>query len=244
MKDNKIILITGASSDVGSALIRKIACNYTHILAHYNSSRIVVDQLAEELGEKVIPVQADFSSTDSIAAMIEDITSRDLLPDHILHLSARKMQVLQFRKESVESFESDYQTSVLSIVQILKAFMPNMAKQKYGKVVFMLTANVVGNPAKFQSAYTTNNYALLGLMKSLAVEYADKGVTVNGLSPDMIETRFLSELPTQIVEQGALGSALGRNLTVEDVVPTIEYLLSDATDSMSGANIVLTGGAK
>jgi 3-oxoacyl-[acyl-carrier protein] reductase len=88
----------------------------------------------------------------------------------------------------------------------------------------------------------TVKYALLGLMKSLAVEYADKGITVNGVSPDMMETKFLSDIPEMIVEQNRENSPLGRNILVEEVTPLMKHMLSDAGASMTGQNIGITGG--
>ena len=85
-------------------------------------------------------------------------------------------------------------------------------------------------------------YALLGLMKSLSVEYADKGIMVNGVSPDMIETKFLKDIPDLVIRQNAERSPLKRNLTIEDVVPTFDFLLSDAADTITGQNIGITGG--
>ncbi len=108
----------------------------------------------------------------------------------------------------------------------------------------MLTAYVIGVPPKFQSPYITVKYGLLGLMRNLAAEYAGKGITVNGVSPDMIETKFLSQIPELIIEQNAKNTPMGRNLRVEEVVPTFEYLLSDGADLVTGQNIGVTGGVE
>jgi 3-oxoacyl-[acyl-carrier protein] reductase len=117
-----------------------------------------------------------------------------------------------------------------------------MMKEKYGRVVFMLTSNTVGIPAKYQSSYVTVKYALLGLMKALSAEYADKGITFNGVSPDMMETGFLDNIPDLIIEQNAQNSPLGRNIRIDEVIPVIEYMLSDRGAAMTGQNIAITGG--
>lgn len=129
-----------------------------------------------------------------------------------------------------------------SIVLILQEFIASMAKNRYGRIVFMLTGNTKNIPAKYQTSYVTVKYALLGLMKSLSVEYMDRSITVNGVSPDMMETKFLSELPELIIEQNRERSPLGRNIYVEEVVPVIRLILSDSCASMTGQNIGITGG--
>ena len=107
----------------------------------------------------------------------------------------------------------------------------------------MLTSYTLGGvPPRFQSPYITVKYALYGLMRTLASEYASKGITVNGVSPDMMETRFLSEIPRLVIEKHAADSPLGRNITVQDVAPAIAYLLSDQAQAVTGQNLGITGG--
>ena len=242
MKEHKILLVTGASSDVGAALISQVSTNYDKVIAHYSRSRSIVSALQQKFGEKIIPLQANFSDPVSIKNMLTTIDEKNIWPDHIVHFVAPKAYNQKFDKDVLENFDTDWDVSVKSIIQVLLASIPHMKKQKYGKIIFMLTSYVLNIPVKYQTSYVTTKYALLGLMKSLAVEYADKGITVNAVSPEMIETKFLAEIPTLIVEKNAMISPLGRNLTVHDVVPTYEFLLSDEADAISGVNIPITAG--
>lgn len=242
MNESRVLLILGASSDVGCELIKRNADKYDVILAHYCRSEERLRVLQKETGTKLHLLQADFTDGNSVGHMIEEISERKLCPTHIVHLSAPKFYNVKFAKSRWEQFEEEWQTSLRAIVEISQTFLPQMAKARFGRVVFMLTSCVCSNPPKYLSPYVTAKYALLGLMKSLAVEYADKGITVNGVSPDMIETRFLSDIPELIVEKSALDSPIGRNLTVEDVVPVFEYLLSDEAAAITGQNIPITGG--
>lgn len=244
MSENRILLVTGASSDIGSGLIKKIGKNYDIVWAHYHNSESAVQKLKTELGNSILPIQADFASAESTESMIKRITEAGKMPNHIVHLSAQKVHNLQFHKNDWEAYQKEIDTSLRSIMMILKAFIPQMAKQKYGKVVFVLSAYLLGIPPKFQSPYITVKYALLGLMRNIAAEYASKGINVNAVSPDMVETKFLSELPDLVKEQSAKNNPLGRNIYVEEVVPTIEYLLSPASDVVTGQNIGVTGGVR
>ncbi len=242
MSQNKILLMLGASSDIGCELIKRNADKYDVILAHYCSSDERLKELQQEIGEKIQLLQADFRDSKSVQKMIEEIWLRQLCPTHIVHLSAPKFYNVKFAKSSWEQFDEGLQTSLRSIVEVAGAFVPAMAKERFGRVVFMLTSCVQNTPPKYLSPYVTAKYALLGLMKSLAVEYADKGVTVNGVSPDMMETKFLSDISELIVQKNAMDSPIGRNLTVDDVIPVFEYLLSDEAAAITGQNIAITGG--
>ena len=234
--NNKILLVTGASSDLGTSLIRDTYKDYKKIWAHYNSSTDIVEKLREELGDVICPIQSDFSSVESTSRMIKEIIQSGELPSHIVHFSAPKARNLQFGKTTWSDYQMELDTSLRSITMILQAFLPNMSKENYGKLVFMLSAYTIGVPPKYQSIYVTTKYALLGLMKSISVEYADKGITVNAISPEMIETKFLSNLPSLIVEQNAMNRPNGRNLAVDDVVPSIIKLLKD-DNLTTGENI-------
>lgn len=244
MSDKKILLVTGASSEIGTALIRSISHEYNRIWAHYNHSAFEIEMLQREIGEKVIPVQADFLDEDSTRDMIGLISGSGALPGDVVHLPAPKPFNRQFHKQRWENYQKEIDTSLRSIVMILQAFIPEMAKRRHGKIVFMLSAYLLGVPPKYQSPYITVKYGLLGLMRNLSAEYASKGITVNAVSPDMIETKFLSDLPELIIEQSAKNNPLGRNIRVEEVVPAIEYLLSDAANAVTGQNIGVTGGVR
>ena len=225
MSEGKVLLVTGASSDVGTALIRRIGQQYGTVFAHYRSSEGTVADLRTAFGDRIVPVQADFSDPESTEKLIETIRKSGKTPDHIVHLSAGKARNLQFSRTSWEGFRQELDTSLRSIVMILQAFLPGMAGNRYGRVVFMLTSYVLG-------------------MKSLAAEYAARGITVNAVSPDMMETKFLSDLPDLIKEQSAKNNPLGRNITVDETVPAIEYLLSAGSGAVTGQNIGITGGVR
>lgn len=241
-KENKVLLVLGASSDMGEELIKSVHCEYDAILAHYNSSGAYIEKLKNAVGDKIIPIQADFSDEKNTLAFVEKIKAKGYQPDHIVHLPALKALPKKFIKDDWKSFEKSLAVSLRSIIIVLNAFLPGMIKQKYGKIVFMLTSYTLNMPPKYLSSYVTEKYALLGLMKSLAVEYADKNITVNGVSPEMTETKFLNELPEIIVNQNAENSPLKRNLKVKEIIPTLAYLLSENADSINGQNIGITGG--
>lgn len=241
---SKVLLITGGSSEVGMALLQSVYTEYERIYIQYRAFNKDLESVIGELSAKadIVPVQADLLDEESVRAMIDQITDTGILPNSIVHLAAPKIRHKQFHKEKWDSYENGWEICVHSIIMILQAFLPSMIKEKYGRILFMLTSCTNNEPPKFQSAYVAVKYALLGLMKSLSVDYADKGITVNGISPGMMETKFLSELPELIIEQNRLNSPLGRNVEVREIVPVMQYMLSDLGASMTGQNICISGG--
>jgi 3-oxoacyl-[acyl-carrier protein] reductase len=243
---DKIILITGASSDIGMSYIREHGAEYTKILAHYHHANETFDRLRADFGDKILPLQADFSlplEVESLAAKITQlIKEENMTPTHILHLTSLPAKSTRFHKSGTDDYRAMMQVSVYSIVEILKVCLPAMQKQHYGRLVFLLSAYTTIPDPKFAAPYVTSKYALLGLMKSVSAEYAAKGITANGISPQMMETKFLKEVPELIIEQQRQASPLGRLLTGADILPTIHLLLSDDAAAITGENISITGG--
>lgn len=238
----KILLLTGASSEIGMHLIKTVGDEYTAVLAHYCSSIDPLLDIQKQLKCRIIPLQADFGDENSVYDMIRQI--RDIgIPDHIIHIAAPKANNLQFHKYQWCDYENGIHTSLRSIVLLLESFIPVMQKKRYGRIIFILTSYILGGAApKYQSPYITVKYALYGLMRNLASEYAGRGITVNGVSPDMMETKFLSKIEPMIIRQNAEKNPLKRNIAVRDVIPAIKYLLSDDAEAVTGQNIGVTGG--
>lgn len=241
MKEGKVLLVTGGSSSVGLGLIAEVEKKYDAIWVHYNSSVARVNELKDRFGDKIKPVKADFSSEEEVVGLINTISDSKLIPDHIVHLAAIKSENKKFHKFNWSEYQDMIDGSLKTAVLILKKFLPAMSKNNYGKVVFMLSSFVGGATPKYQSPYIVSKYALYGFMRNLAAEYIEKGITVNAVSPDMMETGFIDNIPDIIKAQNAENSPIKRNLRIEDVIPTFKYLLSDGADTVYGQNIVIMG---
>ena len=237
-----IILIIGASSDIGMDLIKNLDEDIL-ILAHYNSSSESLIELSTQIKNTLVPLQADLSSEDEITSLLNNIEENYGIPNKIVHLAAPKFENIRFKDLVWDSFQNDINISLKSLVLILNRFLPKLAKEKKGKVVCMLSSVTLNVPPKALSQYTTVKYSLLGLIKSLASEYADKNIQINAISPSMIETKFLDNINEKFVELSAFNHPLKRNATVDDITPVIKLLLSKDSDYMNGINIPITGGS-
>jgi len=216
------------------------------VYAHYGASaNKLLAHLATLSGPaRFVPVQADFASQEQVSALIETLRRSHGRPNKIVHLAAQPLVLERFSKLDWYAAQADIDISVRSIAMILKAFLPELAKEGCpGRVVIMLSSVTTGEPPKGFAAYTLVKFALLGLARSLAAEFADKRIGVNAVSPYTMETPFLSRLPHKYVELAAMQNPAGRNATVNDVVPAIEFLLSESAGFITGVNLPVTGGA-
>lgn len=235
----KCLLALGASSDIGSRLIEKIYQDYDCIIAHYYGWNDNLSRIKEKCGDKLRFIEINLSDMNEVHKMIETINNEGITPTHIVHFAMSKIAINKFNKLSLDKMDLDWKICFDSFVTILQEYLPKMAKNKYGRVVFTLSSVTYNEPPKYEAGYVAIKYALLGLMKSLALEYEDKGICINGVSPDMVNTGFISDIPELLVEQYAFTKENKHILTVDEVVPTFASLLSDECNK-NGENILIS----
>lgn len=236
----KNLLVLGASSDLGIAFLRAEIKGYDYVIAHYCNNVVPLLQLKQEYPEKLCLKKADFSKKDEIEQFVREIFQEGRVPVYLVHFPAVKCKLRRFDKIPYDEFQTCMQVSVNSILLILQSLLPHMVKQHYGKIVFVLSIHTLTGPHKYISDYMMAKYALLSLMESLTAEYRDKGIRINSISPDTIETKFISELPELSVENKKNSNVTGKLLDVSDIIPTIAYLLNKESDSLYGQNIGIT----
>ena len=239
-----VLLIVGASSEVGSQYLKAYGHRYKMIYAHYNHGIEILNELGALFGEKLIIVQDNLNDVRTGGEnILAKIRATNIWPNCILHCPAPKIENTRFLKADWSIFEKNLNIMVGSCVKIFPELFKQILKEKKkGYCTLILSSCTEGIPPKFETQYVTAKYALLGLMKSLSCEYSDRGIMVNGISPGMMETKFLDSIFDHVIEENAQKSPFGRNLKVEEILPMIDFLLSDRADRITGQNIVVSGG--
>lgn len=242
---NDTYLITGASSDLAVAYLKMLndrGENCT-VLCQYLSHHDALDELAKNSNcLNIRTFSVDLSDPGETEKWVQNLAADGHAPDHILHAAAEPFSYMYLKEFNWEKLSKQLTIQVGSFGLILKEFLPKMGKKKYGKIVAILSAYILGVPPKYMSDYLVTKHALYGLVKCSAAEYAEQGVNINAISPNMMETKFLKNLEPRQIEIAARGTTRKRNIRVDEVVKTIDYLMSDASDYMTGVNINMTGG--
>lgn len=238
----RTILLVGGTGDLGLALAQALyAAEDTLILQGFGDLSAAQAFAAQRPGTHVL--ECDLTDETAVTAFIGQVKAIGT-PDHLVHLPALPVVNVKFKNFDEERFERDFTVQVRSALRICKAFVPAMAKAKYGRVLFVLTSYIMGVPPKNVTAYVTSKGALEAMARSLAIEYAANGVTVNCVAPSMIETGFLADTSNLIVEAAARANPMGRNATVADVVPAMCFLLSEEARYITGVTLPITGGSQ
>jgi len=239
----KRYLLLGGSSDLCLAFLRRHLWNSDdEIIAHYCHSRDELENIKRELPASMELRQADFGDLKSVEDFAKSLSDRNFVPTHILHVPAVPIENLRFTEISWEAVQRQLDVQCRSLWVILQAVIKKMTKAKSGKIIIGLSSCSMNVPPKFLAGYVTAKYALMGIGKALAAEYASKGMQINMISPSMMETKFISGIYGGVAEQSASNNPMGRNATTDDVARLIEYLFSDDNTFITGANIPVTGG--
>lgn len=245
--NKEIYLILGASSDIGIELISRLNREKENIIiiAHYYSNNNEINNIICENGNMIISYKANLSLEEDIINIIEYVKNNDLIPTHIVHLPGCKFKYAKLKDFKWDDFILDMNIQVKSLVVILKNLLPYMMKKekfKNKKVVVMLSSNTISIPPKYTLQYNMIKYALLGVVKSLAADYSGKNININGLSPSMINTKFLSDIDERIIELNAANSVGKEIASVNQIVPVINFLLSQDSNYINGVNINVSNG--
>lgn len=244
-----IYLITGASSEIGIAYIQKMDKKYTEskqnglIYGTYYSNPMILEEVKEQLKSiQLVPIRCDLSDKHSVDELVRFIEKDGNIPTHLAHLAAQKFEYMRIKEFDWEITQKELEIEVHSFARICKWLLPIMSRKHYGKIVALLTAYTLGTPPKYMSDYIIAKYALLGFVKAAASEYSGKGITINAVSPNMIETKFVSNIDARMVEMNAQRCAMKRNVTKDEVIDAMFFLLSDGSSYINGINLNLTGG--
>lgn len=239
MKD--AVIITGANSDLGVHYIKNAEDKNLTFIALYRDNNEELLKIKESNSVEIQLIRIDLMDTELLKDKINEICSQYCITK-VLHLAAPRVKQERFNKVSIDVFNRDYQIQLLSIIEILQIVIPKMKKIKKGKVVIVLTSYTKGVPPKYCSSYVTIKYGLLGLIKSLASEYAGNNIQINGISPSMIKTKFLGDMDERVIEMSIQKNPQKRAVDVSEVVDSINFLLSEKSNFINGNNIVVSGG--
>lgn len=186
----------------------------------------------------------DLSDRAKVDTFVQVLAASAPAPTHFIHLPALPVVNAKFKAFDQTRFDRDLEIQVHSAVRICRAVLPAMAKARFGRVLFIQTSYAIGCRPRIPPLHVmAKRLPIGGLVKSLAVEYARFGVTVNCVAPSMMETNFLKDTPDLIVQAAAEENPMGRNATPADVVPAMAFLLSDEAGFITGVTLPVTGGS-
>ncbi|HEV2614581.1 MAG TPA: SDR family NAD(P)-dependent oxidoreductase [Gammaproteobacteria bacterium] len=237
---HKVAIITGASKGIGKG-IAKIFAEHGAKLIITGRNKTDLEKVAHEIGGDIIPVVANMTSNEDMQKVAQLALAKFGRID-ILCQNAGIYPTKLLRDMSESDWDETCDTNLKGSFLIIKACLPIMEKQKYGRIVF--TSSITG-PKVTQPGfahYAASKAGMNGLIKTAALEYAHLGITVNGIEPGNISTEGLDDRPPEIVKSLLSAIPMGRFGTAEDVAYAALFLASDEAKYITGETIVVDGG--
>ena len=235
---NKKILITGATGGIGKALVKKFISLEGNVLATGTKTE-KLDILKKEFPNINI-LKFDMSDHSKIEEFIENVTSQLTGLDILINNAGINMDNLSLRMKEDE-WKSVIDFNLGSTFLLCKYGIKKMLKNKYGRVVNI--TSVVGHTGNLgQANYAASKAGIIGMSKSLAIEYAKKNITINCVSPGFIQSRMTDNIVESIKAVLTSRIPMAKLGTGEDVSNTVAFLSSDAASYITGETIHVNGG--
>jgi len=235
---NKKILITGATGGIGKALVKKFISLEGNVLATGTKTE-KLDILKKEFPNINI-LKFDMSDHSKIEEFIENVTSQLAGLDILINNAGINMDNLSLRMKEDE-WKSVIDFNLGSTFLLCKYGIKKMLKNKYGRVVNI--TSVVGHTGNLgQANYAASKAGIIGMSKSLAIEYAKKNITINCVSPGFIQSRMTDNIVESIKAVLTSRIPMAKLGTGEDVSNTVAFLSSDEASYITGETIHVNGG--
>lgn len=241
---DKVVLVTGGSRGIGSEICKKFAELGATVLVNYNASAKSATDLADDLTEKYPAnhkaVQFNVSDPSETSTAIESLIKEYKRLDVLVANAGISIDGLLMRLNT-EDANKLWNTNVLGSIVPAKAVIKQMMKQKHGRIIFM--GSVVGDMGNVgQTAYAATKGAVSSAAKSIAREFANRGITVNVVAPGFIETDMTHEMSEEMKQYMLQQIPVGRIGSTSDIAAGVVYLASDEAGYVTGQTLRINGG--
>jgi 3-oxoacyl-[acyl-carrier protein] reductase len=239
----QVALVTGASRGIGRAIADTLAAHGATVWINYNRSQGAAESLAakiKEQGGNALTVRADVTRDDDVAAMMETVALQGGI-DILINNAGPKIHSASFEDITWLDMQAALEQIIGGVFRVTHAALPHL-REKHGKIVNVLAAALLGRTAHDWLPYITAKGALLSFSKNLAQELGPSGIRVNMVSPSLVDTDLVSNIPEKVRQMTVGRTPLRRLATAEDVAGAVLFFVSPYAEFVTGDNMLVTGG--
>jgi NAD(P)-dependent dehydrogenase (short-subunit alcohol dehydrogenase family) len=224
---DRVAVVTGGGRGIGLAIVKALTAN---------GARVATLDLTPPELDGVLGLEADVSDEAAVNDAITEV-ERQLGPVTILVLNAGILPLVPLEETSAELWERTLAINLTGGFYAARRTLPGMRKLGYGRVVVLGAAAGKSGGAK-SAAYAASKAGLMTLAKSIAIEYAQYGVTANVVAPALIDTQLIGA-----TREVAGRIPVGRMGTAEEVASLVAFLVSSEAGYITGEVVDINGGS-
>ena len=237
----KIAVVTGGSRGIGAAIAKGLGREGATVVINYNHSHEQAEAVVNDIkamGSSAIALQADIADAEATQLFIEKVLA-DFGRVDILVNNAGITRDKSFKKMSFDEWHKVIDTNLSSAFNTCKIALPAMLEQKYGRIINI--SSVIGQSGGFgQSNYAAAKAGLIGFTKSLALETAKAGITVNCICPGFIATEMVAAMPENVLDAITAQIPMKKLGAPEEIAKGVLFVCE--SDYMTGQCLNLNGG--
>ncbi|MFM7293793.1 MAG: acetoacetyl-CoA reductase [Burkholderiales bacterium] len=241
----RIALVTGGVGGIGVGISRRLAKENVFVIANYvvpgSETPFIEAMRAAGFSDDQFAVSGgDVSDYKAAEEMVTQAVAR-YGPVDILINCAGITRDASFRNMSLEQWRAVMSTNLDSVFNVTKQVIEGMVAQKWGRIINISSVNGVKG-AFGQTNYAASKAGVLGFTKSLALEVAKKGITVNAISPGFIDTPMTQAMPDSARAAVIASIPTERMGLPDDIANAVAYLASPEASYVTGTNLSVNGG--
>ncbi|MGE0785307.1 MAG: 3-oxoacyl-[acyl-carrier-protein] reductase [Sandaracinaceae bacterium] len=239
----KVAIVTGGSRGIGRAVCVALAEAGAKVVVNYSGNEAAAAEtldLVRAAGSDGVISRFDVADPEACDAAIAEL-AKSLGGLHILVNNAGIAMDQLLLRVKPEELERTMAVNVGGALWCSKAAIRVMMRKRWGRIINLSSVvGQAGNPG--QAVYSASKAGLIGLTKTLAREYASRGVTVNAVAPGFIETDMTAGLPDQVKDEAIKQTPLSRMGTPRDIAAAVLYLASEEAGFVTGQVLAVNGG--
>jgi 3-oxoacyl-[acyl-carrier protein] reductase len=238
----KVALVTGATGELGRVMVRTLAECGADVAVHFHTAADRAAALQREVtarGRRCCTVRADVTRKEEVERMRDEVGRQLGAPDIIVNNAVIQFAWTSVLEQAGSDFRSQFESCTLHAVFMAQAFVPAMIARSWGRVIAINTECAL-QCFPSQAAYAAGKRGMDGVLRVLAREVGEHGVTVNQVAPGWMvsETRSAEGRPESYREKVPL-KRFGRD---QDIANAVAFLASDLAGFITGAFLPVCGG--
>jgi NAD(P)-dependent dehydrogenase (short-subunit alcohol dehydrogenase family) len=243
MHEGRVAVVTGGTRGIGRAITLALAAAGAHVAAGYSANKEMAESTrsdVEAAGGSISLHQGNVGEFSDCQRFVAEVLEEQGKIDFLINNAGINID-RTVRRMTIEDWHKVMRVNISGCFYMIKSVMEHFVEQRSGRIVNI--SSIIGQMGNIgQANYATAKAGMFGLTRTVALELANKGITVNCVSPGFILTDMMSSVPEPILEQTVARVPVGRLGTPEEIAHAVMFLVDDRSAYITGAIIPVNGG--